>query len=81
MTRYLTIEAAADALSVSTDTIRRMLPRLGAVDIARPGARKRLIRIPEKALEGWLQEQRILPPVPPVEKHKTKPFYIERRKA
>lgn len=60
--QYLTIQSAAEALSVSPDTIRRMLPRLGAVDLNQGRGKNRMIRIPVDALEAYLGERRILPP-------------------
>ena len=79
MTRYLTIDEAAEALAVSTDTIRRMLPRLGAVDLNRGTAGRRLIRIPEESIREYLQGCAILPPAPVtrVAKHD---FHIARRR-
>lgn len=62
--KYLTIEQTAEALAVSTDTIRRMLPRLGAVDINRGAAGRRLIRIPEESIRDYLSGCVILPPAP-----------------
>ena len=64
MGKYLTIQQAAEMLSVSTDTIRRMLPKLDAVDMMEGQAGRRLIRIPEQALEAYLSDCRILPPLP-----------------
>ena len=60
--QYLTIQETADALSVSPDTIRRMLAKLGAVDLNRGRGKNRIIRIPVEALEAFLGERRILPP-------------------
>jgi excisionase family DNA binding protein len=62
--KYLTIEQTAEALAVSTDTIRRMLPRLGAVDLNRGAAGRRLIRIPEESIRDYLSDCAILPPAP-----------------
>ena len=62
--KYLTIEQTAEALAVSTDTIRRMLPRLGAVDLNRGTAGRRLIRIPEESVRDYLSDCAILPPAP-----------------
>lgn len=62
--KYLTIEQTAEALAVSTDTIRRMLPRLGAVDLNRGAAGRRLIRIPEESVRDYLSDCAILPPAP-----------------
>ncbi len=81
MNRYLTIQQAAEMLSISTDTIRRMLPELGAVDLAGGKGGKRLIRIPETALNQYLRECEILPPMKIERMRAQKPFYIERRKA
>ena len=63
MSRYLTIQQAADMLGVSVDTIRRMLPRMRAVDLMGGRSGKRLIRIPETALNAYLRECEILPPL------------------
>lgn len=77
--QYLTIQQTADMLAVDHKTIRRMLPRLGAVDIAEPGAKRRTIRIPAEALERFLQGCAIRPPAP---KAQGKPTVIkfERRR-
>ena len=80
MNRYLTIEAAAEALSVSQDTIRRMLPQLGAVDLAGGRGGKRLIRIPEKSLEQYLRDCVILPPIR-LERHRRETLNLQRRQA
>ena len=64
MQRYLTIEEAADALSVHASTIRRLLPALGAVDLTQGMGGKRLIRIPEAAITTYLRKCLILPPIP-----------------
>ena len=50
--RLLTIEQTAETLSVSTDTVRRLLDRreLGYVQ-SRPGAAK---RIPTDSLQRWI---------------------------
>ena len=62
MQAYLTIQQAAEHLGIGAATVYRMLPRLGAVDLAGPGARKRLIRIPVKALEAYAAGNRIREP-------------------
>ena len=62
--KYLTIEQTAEALAVSTDTIRRMLPRLGAVDLNRGTAGRVLIRIPEESIRDYLSDCAILHPAP-----------------
>lgn len=80
MTEYLTIKQAAERLAVNHNTIRRMLPRLGAVDIAEKTARKRLIRIPVDALEGFLRGCEILPQVT-IKSRPQKEFFLERRHA
>lgn len=80
MTRYLTIRQAAEALNVSDDTIRRMLPQLGAVDMT-GGGKKRLIRIPERALEAYLNGCTIRSPIPARRKPAPTEWHIERRRA
>ena len=78
--QYLTIQQAADALAVDHKTIRRMLPRLGAVDIAEPGAKRRTIRIPVEALERFLQGCAIRPPAPAAERGTPRTVKFERRR-
>ena len=77
MGKYLTIQQAAEMLAVSTDTIRRMLPKLDAVDMTDGKAGRRLIRIPERALEAYLNGCRILPPVP---MQKKAVFHLDRHR-
>jgi len=78
--KLLTINAAAEVLSVSPDTIRRMLPRLGAVDLNGGRKGKRLIRIPEERIKDYLHDCTILPPVPSRQARPTE-FHLERRRA
>lgn len=78
--KYLTIQQAAEALSVSSDTIRRMLPRLGAVDLKGGSGTYRLIRIPEKAIEAYLSGCQIYVPAPVTRKPARKEIHIERRR-
>lgn len=77
--KFLTIEQTAEALSVSPDTIRRMLPRLGAVDLNRGAAGRRLIRIPEESIRDYLSDCAILPPAPAPRAVKHD-FHIARRR-
>ena len=77
--QYLTIQQTAEALAVDHKTIRRMLPRLGAVDIAEPGAKRRTIRIPVEALERFLQGCAIRPPAPMVQGKPTTVKFERRR--
>lgn len=81
--QYLTIDEAADALGVCVNTIRKLLPELGAVDVLKgSNGKKRLIRIPEWAIEAYLDGCRIIPPKAAVKKPKPKTVMkIERRKA
>ena len=79
MTRLLTIEEAAEAMSVHPNTIRSLLPRLGAIDLNQGRKGNRLIRIPEKGIEAYLRDSIILQPLPIRQK---KPSYkLERRRA
>ena len=78
MQRYLTIKAAAEALSVSQDTIRRILPKLGATNVV-GGSGNRLIRIPETALEAYLASNTITPPATAT-KAPAQGWNIERRR-
>ena len=80
MGKYLTIQQAAEMLAVSTDTIRRMLPKLDAVDLTGGKGNKRLIRIPEKALTAYLTDCEIYAPQP-VRKVTKADFKLERRRA
>jgi hypothetical protein len=77
MDRYLTIEQAADALAVSTDTVRRLLPRLGAFDLNRGTKGRRLIRIPEDGLRAYVRQCAIIAPT----RTPGQPIRIERRRA
>lgn len=82
MTQYLTIRDAAEKLSVSVNTVRSLLPKLGAVDM-RNGARKnRMIRIPEDAILAYLRGCEIVQPeiIVPTVVQINKPFRLERRK-
>lgn len=78
--QYLTIQQTAEALAVDHKTIRRMLPRLGAVDIAEPGAKRRTIRIPAEALDRFLQGCAIRPPAPAAAQGKPTTVKFERRR-
>jgi len=83
MTQYLTISDAAEALSVSVNTIRAMLPKLGAVDLKGGSGKNRMIRIPEDAITAYLRECGIPDPAAVIEIQTTKPkepFRLERRK-
>jgi predicted DNA-binding transcriptional regulator YafY len=75
----VTIKEAAAMLSVDEKTIRRMLPRLGASNMAEPTAKRRLIRIPVEGIEAFMEGRRIAPTMRVI----TKPFElkIERRRA
>ena len=77
--QYLTIQQTAEALAVDHKTIRRMLPRLGAVDIADPGAKRRTIRIPAEALDRFLQGCAIRPPAPAAQGKPTTVKFERRR--
>ena len=80
MTRLLTVEEAAEQLSVHPNTVRAMLPKLGAVDLSRGEGKRRLIRIPEAALEAYLRECEILRPATAKRAPKTT-WKLERRRA
>ena len=54
--KYMTINEAAAVLSVHPNTIRNHLTRFGAVDINGGESPNRCIRIPERALENYLQQ-------------------------
>ena len=59
--QYLTIEQTAEMLNVHPSTVRRMLPQLGAVDLAMGMKGKRLVRIPERAVQIFLRDCTIQP--------------------
>lgn len=77
--KLLTIEQAAELLSVSTTTIRTMLEQLGAVDLAQGKSKKRIIRIPEASMDKYIRECAICQAKPV--KASAKTWYIERRRA
>lgn len=88
MTNYLTINDAAKRLSVSVNTIRSMLTKLGAVDLKRGNGKNRMIRIPEEAIEAYLRGCAIPRPVSIAElrelaaaEKEQQPFRLERRRA
>lgn len=64
MTRFLTIDEVAEVLSVHPNTVRKLLPDLGAVDLSNGKGDRRTIRIPETALNAYLRDCVILPPIP-----------------
>lgn len=81
MEKFVTIQQAAECLAVSEDTIRRMLPKLGAVDMADGKAKKRLIRIPVRSLEAYLDGCLILPPLTTRKAVASADYKIARRRA
>ena len=82
--KLLTIDEAAEMLSVSVNTVRSLLPKLGAVDLRGGRGTNRLIRIPEENILGYLEACTILT-IPAKEMRKraveAKPFKLERRRA
>ena len=88
MTNYLTINDAAKRLSVSVNTIRSMLTKLGAVDLKRGNGKNRMIRIPEDSILEYLRGCAIPRPVSIAElrelaaaEKEQQPFRLERRRA
>lgn len=83
--KLVTIEEAARMLSVSVNTVRSLLPKLGAVDLRGGKGTNRLIRIPEENILSYLEACVIIAPVPAKEMRKraveAKPFKLERRRA
>ena len=80
MEKHLTIAQTAEKLGVHENTVRRMLPMLRATDLTHGRGKRRMIRIPEDAVEEYLREGLILPP------DTTKParpttYHFERRRA
>lgn len=58
-TRYLTAEQAADMLGVTMQHVHKLMDSgaLPYVDLAMPGAKRKLKRISEAALEKWLNSR------------------------
>ena len=56
MQRYLTINQAAEALSIHPNTIRNHLQEFGAVDLHNGRSQNRLLRIPEAVIDGILRD-------------------------
>ena len=79
MTQYMTIGQAAERLAVDHKTVRRMLESIGAVDVGRPGAKRRTIRIPEEALERFLRGREITKAVT-AQRAVGTTYYFERRR-
>ena len=77
--RLLTIDQAAERLSVSKTTIMTMLEQLGAVDLTQGKGKKRLIRIPEASMDKYIRECAICSQTEPVTA--SRPWRIERRRA
>ena len=75
--KYLTINAAAEALSVHPNTIRNHLTEFGAVDMHGGRSKNRLLRIPETVIDSIIRERAIRDPITKVA---AKPSYkLERR--
>lgn len=74
--RLLTIEQAAEVLAVHPNTVRSLLPKIGAVDLSQ-GGKKRLLCIPESNLERYVRDCTITRP----ERRTTaREWHIERRR-
>ena len=69
--QMLTIEQAAACLGISQKTVRSILPDLGAVDLLGGRGQRRIIRMPEAAMEAYLSKCRIRE-APKPEKRRTK---------
>lgn len=54
---------AAEYFGVSKRFVEGILPDLGAFDMAKPGAGKRLIRIPKAGIDAYIKRTSILPDV------------------
>lgn len=59
MTQYLTVQQVADALGVSSKTVRRRIDTgsLPVVVLSEPGAPRRTLRVSEDELERYLQRE------------------------
>lgn len=55
MSDLLTIHEAAERLRLHENTIRRMLAELGAVNVGKPGAGRRTLRIPAENIDKFLR--------------------------
>ena len=82
--RLLTMEAAAEMMSVSLNTLRSLLPKLGAVDLRGGSGKNRMIRIPEASIMAYLEGCVIKAPVSQKElkemQKEKKPMKLKRRK-
>lgn len=82
--RLLTMEAAAEMMSVSLNTLRSLLPKLGAVDLRGGNGKNRMIRIPEASIMAYLEGCVIKAPVSQKElkemQKEKKPMKLKRRK-
>lgn len=84
MKELYTVNQAAAMLNVSVNTVRSLLPQLGAVDIRRGTGKNRTIRIPEESIQAYLRGCKICPPPSKEELQAAKPakpFRLERRRA
>lgn len=81
MTNYLTIRDAAEKLSVSINTLRSLLPKLGAVDMRGGAGKNRMIRIPEDAILAYLRGCEIVQPALEPAENTPRVFRLERRRA
>ena len=88
MTNYLTINDTAAVLNVSVNTVRSMLPKLGAIDLKGGNGKNRMIRIPEDTVTAYLQGCKIKEPISMKElremlaaENNKKPIKLERRRA
>lgn len=63
MEQFVTIQRAAEMLSVSQDTVRRLIDRgsVRTVDLMQGQGGKRLLRISAKSLESYLHSCMVLP--------------------
>lgn len=52
--KLLTMKDAAEAMSISLNTLRRLLPKLGAVDLLEGNGKYRMIRIPEEGILAYM---------------------------
>lgn len=66
MEQFVTIQRAAEMLSVSQDTVRRLIDRgsVRTVDLMQGQGGKRLLRISAQSLEAYLHDCMVLPHVP-----------------
>lgn len=83
MTQYLTIQQAAETLSVSQATVRRLVNRgcIQAVDVSGGIGKHRITRISTRSLDDYLSGCAILTPLPVRTAKPTNDYRLPRKRA